>query len=74
MITCSVTCTFSPTPTLTLYKNSAGIARRTTSGQPISVTVLREDNGVGFYCDAVDWSGDVRSRELAFDVQCKLYV
>ena len=72
MIICSVTCTFSPTPTLTLYKNSAGIVETSTSGRPIRVTVLGEDNGVGFYCDSDDWSGDVASRELTFDVQCKL--
>ena len=64
------------TPALTFYKNSSIEELGTiASGQSISVTLLREDNGVDFYCDANDWSaGDVRSRELTFDVQCKLMI
>ena len=73
-ITCSITCSMSQLPALTLYKRSSPIEeiRTSASGLPISVSVLKEDNGVGFYCDADDWSGDVTSRELTFDVQCKL--
>ena len=73
-ITCSITCAMPQLPALTLYKSSSTIEeiRTSASGLPISVTFLKEDNGVGFYCDADDWSGDVTSRELTFDVQCKL--
>ena len=71
-ITCSITCSVSQTPELTLYKNpsSPDAVGTATSGQPISVTLLKEDNGVDFYCDANDWPLDVRSRQLTFDVQC----
>ena len=72
-ITCSVTCTGSQTPTLTLYKNpsSPEIVGTGTSGQPISFNVQREEYGVAFYCDVDDWLIAVQSRALSFNVLCK---
>ena len=72
-VTCSISCFASPIPTLTLYKNTADAVGTAASGQAISVTVQKDDSGARFYCDADDWSVDVRSRELTFDVQCKFH-
>ena len=75
-ITCSATCTGSQTPTLTLYKNpsSPETVGTSASGQQISFYVQREDNEVDFYCDVDGWLVDVRSRTLAFNVQCEYTV
>ena len=75
-VTCSVMCTASQTPTLTLYKNPFSrevIGRRYMySGQTVSFSVSRDDNDVAFYCGIDNWSNNLRSRELRFDIQCKL--